>query len=215
MDFSAAVAYPPKDQDWIKKTLIGGVLTMIPIANFIPVGHMLAIAKSVSEGGDRLPDWQSLGGYFRKGFGVAVISIVVMLPAILVIVCGYGLLLGVLAASGGGSSMEDAINLAMIGVQCIAIVLSLACALFIAPALSEYVITGHVREAIKPAAVLAEFRARAGQYVILFVVSIVGSWLAAMIGVIACGIGILFTMPFVNFVYGHLLGQLVAARRVQ
>ncbi len=213
MDFGSALTYPQRDPEWIRKTLIGGVLSIIPIANFIPVGHMLAIAEDVSEGGGAaLPPWDQLGGYFKKGLGVAVISLVLMAPAVLLLVCGYGLGLGLIAATGGGVD-EATINIVMIGVQCVVFGLALICTLFVPAALSEYVITGRVGAAIQPGAVLAEFRARAGQYVILGVVSVIGAWLAAMIGVIACGLGVFVTVPFVNFVYGHLLGQLIAARR--
>lgn len=213
MDFGSALTYPQRDPEWIRKTLIGGVLSIIPIANFIPAGHTLAIAEDVSQGGGAtLPPWDQLGGYFKKGLGATVIGLVLMAPALLLLLCGYGLGIGLLAASGG-SIDEGTVNTALIGVQCVVFVLALICGLFVPAALSEYVITGRVGAAIQPGAVLAEFRARAGQYVILGVVALVGAWLASMIGVIACGLGIFFTVPFFNFVYGHLLGQVIAARR--
>jgi len=53
MDFGSAFTYPTRDPDWVKKALIGGVLWMIPIANFIQVGHLLAVAEEVSQGADQ------------------------------------------------------------------------------------------------------------------------------------------------------------------
>ncbi|MBL8093160.1 MAG: DUF4013 domain-containing protein [Anaerolineales bacterium] len=213
MDFGSAFTYPTRDPEWIKKALLGGVLSMIPIANFIPVGHMLAVAEEVSQGADQqLPPWDQLGGYFKKGFGVAVISIVIMLPVILLLVCGYGLGLGLITATGGDVD-EGTLNIVLIAVQCVVFVLALISALFLPAALSEYVVTGRVGAAINPSAVLAEFRARAGQYVVLGLLAVFGAWLAALLGMIACGLGVFLTVPYFNFVYGNLLGQLVAARR--
>ena len=49
----------------------------------------------------------------------------------------------------------------------------------------------------------------------LTVAIVVVSWVASLVGVMLCFVGVIFTMPYVNFVYGHLLGQIVAARRIQ
>lgn len=217
MDFGSAFTYPTRDPDWVKKALIGGVLWMIPIANFIQVGHLLAVAEEVSQGADQqLPRWEDFGGFFKKGLGVVAITVAVMLPMILLLVCGYGLVIGLLVAGeGGGEALEGALNVGLIAVQCVAIVLGLVSALFIAPALSEYIVAGNLRAALDPRAILAEFRARAGQYLSLGLFYLVGGWVASLVGAIACGVGLLLTLPYFSFVFGHLLGQLVAARRIQ
>jgi hypothetical protein len=218
MDFGSAIAYPTRDSEWIKKTLIGGVLSIVPIANFIPTGHMLAIADQVSRNDTQsMPEWNDLGAYFMKGLGVVAITIVYLLPMILLLGCGYGVTFGLLAASGGGDpdTIEGTLNVALVGVQCVAIVLGLLCSLLIPPALTEYVVAGRLGAAFNVGAVLAEFRQRVGQYVVLTVAIVVVSWVASLVGVMLCFVGVIFTMPYVNFVYGHLLGQMVAARRIQ
>ena len=45
--------------------------------------------------------------------------------------------------------------------------------------------------------------------------AMIGAWLAAMLAAIACGRDVLIAVPYVNFIYGHLLGQMTAARHVR
>lgn len=66
-----------------------------------------------------------------------------------------------------------------------------------------------------PTPFLASAGTRPGQDVLLGVAAVIGAWLAAMLAAIACGRDVLIAVPYVNFIYGHLLGQMAAARHVR
>ena len=39
MDYGKIIKFPMKDKDWLVKIIVGGILSIIPIVNFIAFGY--------------------------------------------------------------------------------------------------------------------------------------------------------------------------------
>lgn len=107
-DFQDLVTYMFRDPAWISKVVLGAVLALIPILNFVVYGYALRVINNVRNSNEPvMPAW---GGEFGKlwteGLMLVIINFVYMLPLILV-----NLVLGGIAAaaansqSGGGSAV--------------------------------------------------------------------------------------------------------------
>jgi len=85
MDIGKAFTFPFEDEDWVKKLIIGAVLMIVPIANFITIGYMLRTLRNVAEGREKpLPEWDQWGDDFMKGLLVVVAGFIYSLPIVLV-----------------------------------------------------------------------------------------------------------------------------------
>lgn len=88
MDIERAVSYPFKDQNWIVKTLIGTIVNIIPIVNFIGAGYRLRSIKAVLAGQESaMPEWDNWGDDFVKGLISIIGGLVFAIPYIVVACC--------------------------------------------------------------------------------------------------------------------------------
>src|SRR6185312_8300798 len=90
MDVGRSISYVFQDPNWVKKMLIGGVLSIIPvIGTLIVAGYWIRIASNVANGYELpLPEWNDFGGDFMRGLKVAVAVFIWVVPLIAVAVCG-------------------------------------------------------------------------------------------------------------------------------
>ena len=84
MDFSLAFSFPFKDPDWVKKILIVGLITIIPIIGEIfLLGWAVEITRRVIQNEPTpLPDID-FGTHLSKGFQVFIIELVYAIPLII------------------------------------------------------------------------------------------------------------------------------------
>ena len=68
----------------IKKLLIGTILYIIPIVNFLAIGYQLFCAKSAMKKDYKLPEWKNWGDLFVKGLLSLIISIIYAIPIIII-----------------------------------------------------------------------------------------------------------------------------------
>ena len=68
----------------MRKLLIGLVLSVIPIANFITIGYWLENAKTATTKAMKLPEWKNFGKLFVEGLVIIVLGIIYSIPAFLV-----------------------------------------------------------------------------------------------------------------------------------
>jgi hypothetical protein len=94
VDFVEALKRPFMDT---RKFLIGAILGIIPFLNFTVIGYTMNSTGFTKEGvkKDSLPEWGNYGDLFTKGLVAALISIILFLPAILVL---FGTVGGVIVA---------------------------------------------------------------------------------------------------------------------
>ncbi len=83
MDFAKSIQYPLQDKQFAVKLLIGTLLTLIPIVNFITYGYMLRVARDAQNGErDALPEWDNMVDDLVQGFIAWAGSIIYYLPVI-------------------------------------------------------------------------------------------------------------------------------------
>ena len=103
MDIGRSFTFVTEDQEWWKKVLIGGALTLIPIVGpFYGMGYMLVALKNVIDGRETpLPEaLEDFGSKIVKGLMLWLIMIIYLLPLIIVGSC----------AGGGGAAFPAALD---------------------------------------------------------------------------------------------------------
>ncbi|MCS7261667.1 MAG: DUF4013 domain-containing protein [Anaerolineae bacterium] len=214
MDIGIAFTYMFQDRDWLKKILIGGVISLIPIVNFAALGYMIQVVRNVRDGQDLpLPEWDQFGAYFVSGLYLFLVYLVYALP-ILLLAClqvAAGMMLGV---TGNGRSAEDLAGAYAVASICLSCGIGVW-ALFLAvisPGLTvRFAETGSFGATLGFNGWLGVMRANLGAYLIVLILSwLVLSFLAPL-GLIACLVGIIFTQFWAYLVTGHWFGQLAAA----
>jgi hypothetical protein len=99
----------------IKKLLIGIVLNLIPIVNFMALGYQLKCAKTAMQKKFELPEWDDWVNLFVKGLIALVISIIYMIPAIIVMffVAASVISAIMVSATAGEGTIIDSLMLAL------------------------------------------------------------------------------------------------------
>lgn len=201
MDIGTALTYVTKDEDWIKKVLIGGVLLLIPIAGaMILYGYGLRIARNVIAGDPSpLPEWDDIGGDLSRGFFVWLGAIVWAIPLIVLYACSFA----IGATSDAGSIISTLLNF------CLGLPISLLFSALIVPTIAgRYAVTNEFNSMIQFNEVIATIRRiGAGPYVMYLLLLIIAEFIGGL-GLIACFIGVIFTLAYAAFAIAHGIGQL-------
>ena len=215
MDIGRSFKFMFEDEGWITKILIGGILGLIPIVNFVIYGYQLEVIKNVSQDQDLpLPDWDDFGGKFIKGLMVVIASFIYSLPLILVGVVYFVVMMivGGGAASTGSEDMSGAAGgvfaICSIAFYCVAFLYSVIVYGFIfIPGVMRYAEEEEFGAFFKFGENLRVATSNLGSYIVMLLVIMLAGIVAEVVGVIACGIGILFTIFWAILVSGHLFGQ--------
>ncbi len=209
LDIGRAFQFMFEDPEWIKKILIGGIVSLIPIVNFATLGYMLEVIKNVADGNPRpLPDWNNFGTLFMKGLYAFVGVLVLSLPLILVWCC----IIAVSTALGGSSgSSSDSSTSGIIGVvisclSCLMVLYGIALAVYSYAALTRFALSGQLSTFWDFRGTLALIQSNLSGYLIALVMTIVASFIAGF-GTILCFVGVLFTTFWAQLFSGHLFGQ--------
>ena len=77
IDFEKALKFPMTDGKWKQKVLIGGVLNIIPVINFLSIGYAYRIFQKTLRGQDvDLPEWADWAELFFQGLMVFIIALI-------------------------------------------------------------------------------------------------------------------------------------------
>ncbi len=191
-----------EDESWIMKILIGGILSAIPIVQFLVWGYALEALKRTADGADiPLPEWDDFGGKFVKGLILVVITIVYMIPVI-VIGCLQGGFMGV----AGAAESEALGNMAALCASCFYLIWGIVVWLVMPAAWIRYAVTGEFMSAFRFGEIFGFIRDNIANYIVAIILWLVASFIAGF-GLIACGVGVLFTQFWSYLVMAHLLGQ--------
>ncbi|MDQ7823929.1 MAG: DUF4013 domain-containing protein [Candidatus Eremiobacteraeota bacterium] len=219
LDIEKAFKYPLRDPKWLTKMLIGGVLSIIPIANFITWGYCVRIIKDTAEGSDeKLPEWQDMGAYFMQGLTLLAIYMIYYIPMIFMMV----FTISSISSSGAFSiftsgdlsekTVLEGINVLNRAVPALISWLSSLYGLFFSimlPAvLIAYVSTGDFKAAFNVGRIFNYMLSNIGTYLLFLLLALLAQ-LVAYAGLLACCVGIVFTLFYAYVFMSHLLGQMM------
>lgn len=207
MDIGKAFSFVFDDEQWVSSILICGLLILVPILGaLLLVGYMLETARNVMMGSPRpLPKWSNFGEKLSMGFAGLVISLVYALPLVIIAV----LFACVAAGLGGAAGSEDAAG-AVVGSLALCLVpLMMLLGLLIQPlilaAFARYLQTSSLSSAFQFGEVIGMVRADLSGWVVLFLLYLLCSIVGSLGSIVI--IGFIFTLPYSQAVFGHLLGQ--------
>lgn len=171
MDIMEELKFPTKDSEWIQKVLIGGILGIIPIINFLEYGYILKVMKGAIGGNPGMPKWEEWGDLFINGLIAFIISLIYMIIPILVLLISIG---GVVTAalSGNMNLMIGAIAGAIGGVL-IGLLLALIFGFMVPMALALYVKENSFGSAFRVGEILSRIKSVFGDYITVYIVLIV------------------------------------------
>lgn len=216
MDFGKAFTFPFEDRDWIKKLgIAGGIalvslvlsVVLIGLAGFVLLGGwMIELTRRViNREPNPLPEWNDFGGYFMKGLQAFAVGLVYSLPAILLSACVNVLPLAMQDGSAD-ETMATALSVVLACVGCLSFLYSIFLGLVLPAALGRLAASGQVAPAFRFGEVIGMVRNNIGAYVMVLIGGFLASIIASL-GIIACGIGVAFTMAYAMAINGHLYGQ--------
>lgn len=190
------------DPEWIKKVLIGTLVSLIPfVGGLIVLGWALRIVRNTYNGiDDRLPEWDDLGGYLVKGFMAWVGALLWTLPLIVLMVC---FVFGIIASSGSEAATALVILLGF-GMFFVAIVYA---ALLLPVPIARYAIKDDFSAMLDFSAILNEVRRGIRPLLIALVIWLVASMVIAPAGLILCFVGVYVTTTLSYVMVGHAMGQ--------
>lgn len=188
MDIGALIKAPTEDSAWIKKCLVTGLIMLIPIAGALNLlGWMKACYEERASGRSALPD----AGLRYIGDGFKVFLAFLPMAAGLVV---FAIVIGILAAMGGAVSENLGGLIAGLG----ALLQALAALAFgaLGPSiLYRHFVHGDAWASLRVGDLVALVKGHTSAYLTLFVVFLIGGILGSL-GQLACGVGVLLTMPF-------------------
>ncbi len=101
VDYGNAFKKPFQD---ITKLVIGIVLMILPIVNFLSLGYFIETTKKTLNNDTSLPEWTNWGQLFINGLLSAVIGFIYMIPATIIMFIAFAPIFGIItgAVMGGG-----------------------------------------------------------------------------------------------------------------
>lgn len=205
MDIGKALSYVFEDKNWLVKLIIGGILLIIPIVNFISVGYALRTLRNVAEGKEKpLPEWDNWGDYFTKGLMVFLATLLYLLP--LYILLGIGGALGAVAGTIEEGALASIAALCGSLVYCLTSIYGIAFSLWLPGALTLYIFKGNFGSMFSFSEIFRYISTNIGNYLIAWIISAVAIFVASF-GAILCIIGVIFTSFWAYLVWAHLFGQ--------
>ena len=90
MNIEQGIKSPFSDPRWLERTVIGAVISLVPILNFAAQGYMLDYTRAVAyDPAAPLPDWGNLGRYWIRGLLSGLAGIALALPGIIILAVGF------------------------------------------------------------------------------------------------------------------------------
>ncbi|NLG52134.1 MAG: DUF4013 domain-containing protein [Chloroflexi bacterium] len=200
MDIGKAFTYPFEDKKWVEKVLIGGLLNIIPIVNFIPAGYAVRMLKKKAQGGgDDLPEWDDWGGdWVRGALAYFVAPLIYSLP-ILLLAIPFSVIMAATRNDSGGLCTTLFV--------CASSLWGLVVAVVYPAGLIKYSTEGDFGAFFKFSDIFRFIRENLSEYIIALLMILVASIVAGIVGGILCGIGTFWTTFLAYLVGAHLLGQ--------
>ena len=217
MDIGKAFTFIGADPKWGTKLLIGGGLLVLGYLAFLTIigwlfvfaivlGYLTQLTRNIIVGEQQpLPDWVGWGTLMRDGFKAMAVSFVVLLPIVALglpaIIAGV-----VLADSGYPGTSNLGACLVALG-YCLVFPPSPLSYLLLPVAIGRYAATQQIGESLRPKAFFDTLGGAFGTYLLVVLLTFVVTQFIGYLGLVACGIGLPFTLFYSLLVNHHLYGQ--------
>jgi hypothetical protein len=196
-----------REPSWFGRVAIGALVGLIPFVGVVVLnGYCLRLAEVVAAramnrnpedaSGIPLPDWSSedFGALLMRGLSGMAVALVYGLPFIIIATLS--------------SCIPIIALIAFIPLMLFAVVTGMLTSVGLARLIEH----GSLGEALKIGDAVATLREDAGPWFTIILVQILAGLVASM-GLLACGVGIIFTGAFAQCVVGAALGLTMAERR--
>jgi hypothetical protein len=194
-----------EDESWIMKIVIGGILLIIPIVNFMVLGYMLEALKKSADGADvPLPEWDDFGGKFMKGLMLLIIGVVYTIP-IWLVACVIWVLLFV-AGAAESDTLASLVGMINVCASCLYLIWVIVVWIIMPAAWIRYAVTGEFMSAFQFGELFGFISANVANYIVAIILAAVAGFIASF-GTIACVVGVFFTTFWAYLVMAHVLGQ--------
>lgn len=208
MDLGLALRFVFDDEDWLRKVLINGLIGLIPVVGQIYLlGWCMEVARQVAlDQYTVLPD-MDFGLYLRRGFQVFVAGLVYSIPVWI-----FALPMVIIPFLGTAMSMDEDALAAFMGISSLCcsgliFVYAIFLGLIMQVVYAHVAVEGNLKAAFEFPEIFRLFKVAIGPWLLAFLGVMVAGFAASLIGSIACGIGVIFTMAIYFPVMGHLYGQ--------
>ena len=213
MDIGSAFTYMFEDESWIKKILIGGIVSLVPIVNFAAMGYVVEVIRNVRDGRPTpLPEWDQFGQMWMSGLWLFLIFLVYSIP-IIILACISGIATAAMGTALEGASADAVGGTMGIVSTCLSCLMGLWGLVIgvLSPAIMiRFAETGQFNSAFQFGEVVNVAKANVGSYLIVLILLWVAIYIIGPLGLIACLVGMIFTIFYAYLIAGNLLGQLAA-----
>jgi len=190
MDYGKIIKFPMEDKDWIMKVIIGGVLSIIPIVNFISSGYQLKVMKNAINKKPGMPEWKGFMDLFVKGLIIFVIALLFMIVPLII----FGAIAGfsVISVIMGDLTNPYNIVLAILPALFIGGILFLIIGFIIPMAIAMYAKSDNFSDAFKFSEILNRIKSIFGEYLVSYIVIVI-------FGII---LGLIMLIPVIGWIIG-------------
>lgn len=218
MDVGKSLSFVFEDKRWLEKTLIGGLIllgTLVLSWTFIGLivgagllyGYMVEVVRNVRRHAPYpLPEWDNWGDKIVLGIKYGIVYLVWSLPLLLIWI--PFIILTILVGESGSDTASVIFAIVLVCGTCVVLLYSLLL-LLVSPGITiRFAERGNIADGLAVSAILSFTREHLGDVILAVIVILAVNLLAAVVGLILCGIGLLFTNFWAMVVMGHVYGQI-------
>jgi hypothetical protein len=210
MDFSIPFSYPFKDPDWLKKIAIAGLISLIPIVGGLYlVGWGLEITRQIIKGEPVVIPDTDFGKFLPRGLKAWVVGIVYAIPSILLQIPTTITNIAAQTASNddGSGAILGGLAVVTICTSILNVIYSLFLA-FVYPAVYANFVANNdeIGAGLRFGEIFALIRKAPMTYLLVLVGTLIACVISGL-GLIACIIGVIFTLAYSILIMFHFYGQ--------
>ncbi len=220
IDFARPFQYVMEDKDWVKKVLIGGgiffgsfVLSflLVGLVGFLAIGgYLMRVAKNVADGKETpLPEFDNWGEDIVNGLKMFAIGFLWQLPGVLIRVVGT---IAFVALAQAGEDAANVGGILMMGTTCIGLPLQLIGAIAAYLGIIRFYETGELAAGFRIGELIELVKSQAINLLLGIVIAMIAGFIANF-GMIACIVGVFFTIFWAQLVNAHVIGQIMKLHR--
>jgi hypothetical protein len=200
MNIKRSVVFAFKAPNGLKKLFIGGVFSLLfglVYFPFVVMGYLMRVLCDTLEGRDaNLPEWKKLSSLFREGLQPVLVVLIYTGPLVLLIIIETFASMAL-----GGSQSINGIFFALRGLY------FLLATVLLPLSLIRLMVKNSLAAAFDFSQIAAFITTNAGIYLQAWVISLIISLVAVLLGTILVGFGIFFTTFISNVMAVHLYAQ--------